>query len=88
MASQLGNRVADIILGIVGAIVIFIVLITLGPTVTTYFGYINATSMSGVTMGSILVLIAQYGSFFYYFGAVIGALLTFYAVTKTSSRRR
>ena len=83
MATRLGNNIANIILGIVGAIVVFIVLITLGPTVVTYFGYINATSMENVTMGGILVLIADYGSFFYYFGAVIGALLSFWAIART-----
>jgi uncharacterized membrane protein YeaQ/YmgE (transglycosylase-associated protein family) len=84
VSTRLGNQVANIILGIVGGVIVFLVLIELGPTVTTYFSYINSTSMANVTMGGILVLLAGYGGFFYYFGAVIGALLTFWSVTKVT----
>ena len=80
--SGVGNRVGDLVIGIIGAVIIMAVGIALGPTVTQYLGYVNATSMENVSMGAILVLLAGYGSFFYYFGLVMGALLSFWAVTK------
>lgn len=82
MASNIGSNVSHLIVGIIGAVVILIVGIELGPTVTTYLGYINSTSMANVTMGGVLVLLAGYGSFFYYFGLVMGAVLTFWGVTR------
>ena len=81
--TNMGAKVGDMILGIIGAVLLFAVGISMGETVSTYMGYINATSMANVSMGSILVLIAGYGTLFYYLGLVLGALLTFWAVTST-----
>ena len=79
-----GNKVGNLVIGVIGAVLVLAVGIALGPTVTQYLGYVNTTSMENVSMGAILALLAGYGSFFYYFGLVMGALLSFWAVTKAS----
>lgn len=72
--SQLTNKMSGVIVGVITAVVFLAVGVTLMPTVIAYFDWINATSVSGVTMGSILVLFAGYGSFFYVLGLVGGAI--------------
>lgn len=80
-----GNKVGNLVIGVIGAVIVLAVGIALGPTVTQYLGYVNTTSMENVSMGAILALLAGYGSFFYYFGLVMGALLSFWAVTKADA---
>ena len=80
-----GNKVGNLVIGVIGAVIVLAVGIALGPTVTQYLGYVNTSSMENVSMGAILALLAGYGSFFYYFGLVMGALLSFWAVTKAEA---
>ena len=84
MASRIGNRVQDIVIGVVTAVVLLLVGVALGPTVTSAAADINATSMSGVVMGDVLVLLAEYIGFFYYLGIVLGAIALIWAVANRS----
>jgi hypothetical protein len=74
MASRIGNQVQSIVIGVVAAVVFLLVGVALGPTVASAAADINATSMENVTMGSVLVLLADYIPFFYYLGIVLGAI--------------
>jgi len=72
--SALGSKIQEFIGGIIMAVVFLLVGIALGPTVIAAAAAINATSMAGVELGSVLVLLADYLPFFYYLGIVLGAM--------------
>jgi hypothetical protein len=74
MASKIGNAVQSTVIGIVAAVVMLLVGVALGPTVTDAISGINETTLAGVPMGSVIVLLADYVPFFYYIGIVLGAI--------------
>ena len=80
MASRIGNRVQDVVIGVVAAVVLLLVGVALGPTVLSAAADINSTSMANVTMGEVLVLLADYIGFFYYLGIVLAAIAMVWAV--------
>ena len=80
MASRIGNRVQDVVIGVVAAVVLLLVGVALGPTVLSAAADINATSMADVVMGDVLVLLADYIGFFYYLGIVLAAIAMVWAV--------
>ena len=80
--SNIGNNVSNLVTGIIGAVVLLIVGIALGPTVLDAAADINSTSMSGVTMGTAIVTLAGFIGAFYYLGIVLAAIATFWAVVK------
>lgn len=84
MASQIGNSVQNIVVGVVAAVVLLLVGIALGPTVLTATADINATALADVPMGSVIVLLATYIGFFYYLGIVLGAIAMIWAVVQKS----
>jgi len=69
-------------MGVIGAVIFILVGVALGPTVTTAIADINATSMSGVVMGDVIVTLAGFVGFFYYLGIVLGGLAMIWASTK------
>ena len=76
------SGIKSIIFSVVGAVISIVVGVTLGPTFTYYIGFINATSMAGVELGSVLALVANYAPFFYYLGfAVLGLTAGYRAST-------
>jgi len=80
--SNLGAQIQEFIGGIIMAVIFLIVGIALGPTVVAAAADINSTSMANVTMGSTIVLLADYVPFFYYLGIVLGALGMIWAYAK------
>lgn len=84
--SQLTDKMTGVIVGVITAVVFLAVGVTLMPTVIAYFAWINATSVSAVTMGSILVLFAGYGAFFYVLGLVGGAIAILVGAVKFSGK--
>lgn len=80
--SNLGAQIQEFIGGIIMAVIFLIVGIALGPTVVSAAADINATSMASVTMGSTIVLLADYIPFFYYLGIVLGSLGLIWAYAK------
>ena len=84
MASRIGNRVQDVVIGVVAAVVLLLVGVALGPTVLSAAADINSTSMANVTMGEVLVLLADYIGFFYYLGIVLAAIAMVWAVVNRS----
>ena len=85
MAGRIGNRVQDVVIGVVAAVVLLLVGVALGPTVLSAAADINATSMADVVMGDVLVLLADYIGFFYYLGIVLAAIAMVWAVVNRGS---
>ena len=82
MSMNIGQKVQDLIGGIIMAVVLLLVGVALGPTVVTAAAGINATSMSTVALGTVIVLLADYIPFFYYLGIVLGAMTLIWAYAK------
>ena len=82
MSLNIGDKVQDLIGGIIMAVVLLAVGVALGPTVLEEAAKINATSMADVQLGSVIVLLANYIGFFYYFGITIGAIMMIWAYAK------
>ena len=80
--STIGNNVSNLVMGVIGAVILLLVGIALGPTVIAAITDINATALATVPMGSVIVLMAGYIPFFYYLGITLGAMVTFWGVVK------
>jgi len=63
--------------------VIFILIgVALGPTVITAVADINATTLSGVPLASVIVLLGEYVPAFYYLAVVLGGMVGIWAAVK------
>lgn len=80
--SQIGNKVEDLIMGIILAVVLLAVGVALGPTVIATAGDINATALSGIPLADVIVLLAEYVGTFYYLGIVLGMMLLIWATVR------
>jgi len=72
--------VSDTVMGVLAVIIFLLVGIALGPTVISSVTEINATTLSGVPLGSVIILLATYIPAFYYLALVIGAMAGIWAV--------
>lgn len=82
--SAIGDKVSGLVMGVIGAVILLLVGIALGPTVISAITDINATALATVPMGDVIVLLASYVPFFYYLGIVLGAITAFWGVVKYS----
>lgn len=81
-ASKIGSSITAVVTGVITAVVFILVGVGLGPTVISTAAKINATALTSVTMGSVLVTLASFISFFYYLGIVMGAIGMIWAVAR------
>jgi hypothetical protein len=81
-AGDLGSKISGMVVGIIGAVILIVVGVALGPTVIAAAGDINATSMASVPLGTTLVLLANYIGFFYYLAIVLGGLTAIWAAAR------
>ena len=77
--SAIGNMVNRIVMGIIGAVIFILIGVALGPTVAAAVADINATTLSGVPLADVIVLLATYVPAFYYLALVIGAIALVWA---------
>jgi hypothetical protein len=82
MSSRIGNMVSDTVMGVLAVIIFLLVGIALGPTVISSVTEVNATTLSGVPLATVIVLLATYIPSFYYLALVIGAMAGIWAVVK------
>jgi hypothetical protein len=82
--SSIGDKIQQLIMGIIAAVILLVVGIALGPTVTAAAADINATSMATVPLGTVIVLLATYIGFFYYLAIVLGMLTAIWASVRYS----
>ena len=71
-------------MGVLGVVIFVAVGIALGPTIITSMAFVNTTTLSGVPLSSVIILLAEYFPAFYYLALVIGALVGIWAVVKLS----
>ena len=82
--SSIGSSVNRTVMGVISAVIFLLVGVALGPTVIAAAADINSTSMANVTMGSVIVTLADFIGFFYYLGVVLGAIALIWASVKYS----
>ena len=82
--SSIGNMVNRTVMGVLGIVIFVAVGIALGPTIITAMAEINATTLSGVPLETVIVLLADYFPAFYYLALVIGALAGIWATVHYS----
>jgi len=80
--SVIGDMVSKTIMGIIGAVIFILVGVALGPTVISAVADINATSMSGIPLGTVIVLLGEYLPAFYYLAVVLGGITGIWAAVK------
>lgn len=80
--SAIGSMVTRVVMGIISGVIFILVGVALGPTVTAAVADINATTLSGVPLADVIVLLATYVPAFYYLALVIGGLAMVWAVVK------
>lgn len=80
--SAIGNMVNNTVMGVLAVVIFVAVGIALGPTVIESMAYVNSTTLSGVPLESVIVLLAEYFPAFYYLALVIGALTAIWAIVR------
>ena len=80
--SAIGSMVNRIVMGVIGAAIFILIGVALGPTISSAVADINATTLSGVPLASVIVLLATYVPAFYYLALVIGGITMVWAVVK------
>ena len=80
--SGIGSAVNRTVMGVITAVIFILVGVALGPTVLAAAADINATSMANVTMGDVIVTLADFIGFFYYLGVVLGGISLIWAAVK------
>jgi hypothetical protein len=79
---DLGNMVNKVVIGIISAVLFILVGVALGPTVLASTADINATTLSGVPLADVIVLLGTYVGAFYYLAIVVGGLAMVWAATR------
>lgn len=82
MASALGGKIKNVVVGVITAVILIVVGVALGPEVTDAIADINATSMADVFLGDVLVTLADFVPFFYYLAIVLGAMTAVWAAIR------
>lgn len=80
--SSIGNMINKTVMGIMSAVIFILVGVALGPTVIAAAADINATTLGGTPLASVIVLLATYIGAFYYLAIVLGALTMVWASTR------
>jgi len=71
--------VNNTVMGVLSVVIFLLIGIALGPTVISAVADINATTLSGVPLASVIVLLGEYLPAFYYLALVLGAMVGIWA---------
>ncbi len=82
MAEQIGAMISRTVMGILSVVIFLLVGIALGPTVIAAVADINATTLSGIPLAGVIVLLGEYLPAFYYLALVLGAMVGIWAAVK------
>lgn len=85
MSNKIGSLVNNVVVGIIAAVIFILVGVALGPTVISATAEINATTLSGVPLADVIILLGTYVGAFYYLGVVLGGIAMIWA---TVNRQR
>ena len=80
--SALGNMVNKTVMGVISAVIFILIGVALGPTVIASVAEINATTLAGVPLEGVIVLLATYVPAFYYLAVVLGGMVGIWAAVR------
>jgi len=80
--SSIGRMVDNVVMGIIAVVIFLLVGVALGPTVIASVADINATTLSGVPLASVIILLGDYFPAFYYLALVLGGISAIWAIVK------
>ena len=69
-------------MGVLTVVIFILIGVALGPTVIAAVADINATTLSGVPLASVIVLLGEYLPAFYYLALVLGGMIGIWAAVK------
>jgi len=70
------------VMGVIGAVIFILIGVALGPTVIDSVAEINATTLSGVPLSGVIILLGGYLPAFYYLAIVLGGIAMVWAATR------
>ena len=82
MSSQIANMINRTVMGVLAVVIFILIGVALGPTVISAVADINATTLSGVPLASVIVLLGEYLPAFYYLALVLGGMVGIWAAVK------
>ncbi len=82
--SAIGSMVNRTVMGVIAAVIFILIGVALGPTVIAAVTDINATTLSGVPLADVIVLLGTYVPAFYYLAVVLGGIAMVWAAVKSN----
>jgi hypothetical protein len=79
MSSKISSMVNNTVMGVLGVVIFLLIGVALGPTVISSVTEINATTLVGVPLASVIILLGEYLPAFYYLALVLGAMVGIWA---------
>ena len=79
MSAKISSMVNNTVMGVLSVVIFLLIGVALGPTVIAAVADINATTLSGVPLASVIVLLGEYLPAFYYLALVLGAMVGIWA---------
>ena len=79
MSAKISSMVNNTVMGVLSVVIFLLIGVAHGPTVISAVVSINATTLSGVPLASVIVLLGEYLPAFYYLALVLGAMVGIWA---------
>ena len=80
--NSIGSMVDKTVMGVIAAVIFILIGVALGPTVISSVAEINATTLSGVPLSGVIILLGTYLPAFYYLAIVLGGIAMVWAATR------
>ena len=81
--SSIGSMVNTTVMGVITAVIFILIGVALGPTVIESVAFINTTTLSGVPLSGVIILLGEYLPAFYYLAIVLGGIAMVWGATKS-----
>ena len=81
--SSIGSMVNTTVMGVITAVIFILIGVALGPTVIESVAFINATTLSGVPLANVIILLGEYLPAFYYLAIVLGGIAMVWVATRS-----
>ena len=83
--SSIGGMVNRTVMGVITAVIFVLIGVALGPTVIAAVVEINTTTLAGVPLASVIILLGTYLPAFYYLAIVLGGIAMVWAATRSGN---
>ena len=80
--NSIGSMVDKTVMGVIAAVIFILIGVALGPTVISSVAEINATTLSGVPLSGVIILLGTYLPAFYYLAIVLDGIAMVWAATR------